>query len=154
MLKGNNMGGAIYNLCCELKNEFDKSVEWKQSSYFIEIQVVLFPENEIGLFADKQYSSGNIQLVHKHKKSLVIEELEKYVNMYVNNVLISEPLLDKEKTTISLKLKGGITTFKSDRISVFSDRNIFKRIEIEKEKDVLESVSSNDLPYNPKLNRI
>lgn len=154
MLKGNNsMGGAIYNLCSELKDKFDKDFEWTKFCHFIEIQVVLFPDNGIG-FADKQYSSGDIQLVQKHKKSLVIDELEKYAGMYINNVLICEPLLNKEQTTISLRLKSGITTFKSDLISVFSDRNIFKRIEIEKEKGILESMSSNHLSSNSKVKRM
>jgi len=158
------MGGAIYNLCSELKDKFDKDFDWTKSSHFIEIKVVLFSkdmtgiispvDNKLTMIANKQYSSGDIQLVKKQKKSLVIEELEKHVGMYVAHVLSRDPLLDKEQTFIGLTLKSGIATFKSELVYINSGRDIFKRIEIEKEKNVLESVSSYDLSGNPKLKRI
>lgn len=157
------MSNVIYNLCSELKDEFDKEFEWTKSNNFIEIKVILVskektggvsPCGEVFFIAEKQYSSGDIQLVQKKKKSLVIEELEKYVRMYINSVLARDPFLDKEKTFINIILKSGIITFKSQLAIVSSDKNILKTLEIEEEKKTLDSLASVDSIINKKAKRI
>lgn len=157
------MSNVIYNLCSELKDEFDKEFKWTKSNNFIEIKVILVPKEKTGgvspsgevfFIAEKQYSSGDIQLVQKKKKSLVIEELEKYVRMYINSVLTRDPFLDKEKTFINIILKSGLITFKSQLAIVSSDKNILKTLEIEEEKKTLYSLASVDSIINKKAKRI